>query len=474
MTKVCSPGAGLMVCSSITTQESTDKLFSSCIGLDNSEFYVGDCGLLARSLEDFSSSNDLMTWPFDAERRGFTLSNMGLMLNAEVFTGVTWGGAQPVDRLFSIILNCAWSWHSRRRPVQLFLRKTGEGQIFQRVSNVVRPWPDTSRVRAWESTGRHDILIQDVEGDKVSNDAVQLTLVRSDSKRTPYWWAVHHRYKFDRISRSWRPLLDKRDFIWAMKEEYILGLSEESVLIINDAGLLTEIHVLIGGGHNSSVDPGDLWVSGPRKGSTCRFGILIKLISSTPVAGIWSMHQGEHLGSLDKYFNWDRPYPQTASLGDNRVIRIGLHPEGPPKKKAGLELRREIARVEGKKLSWISSSFDVSINRSFRLQIKLERDIGELYYVPSMSGTLPKPFPTPLVEWGDTEEKIRNTWTLPDFPADYPIKTERGSISPAPSLLSIPEDQIWSDFEATGKKVSRSSSPRVECRDQHPSDGEQQ
>ncbi|KAK4206419.1 heterokaryon incompatibility protein-domain-containing protein, partial [Rhypophila decipiens] len=67
-----------------------------------SNYGSDESGTLAPSLDDFSYCSALQTAVFDQDRQGFTLSNVGLVLNAEVFQDLESGNSPK----FSINLNC--------------------------------------------------------------------------------------------------------------------------------------------------------------------------------------------------------------------------------------------------------------------------------------------------------------------------------------------------------------------------------
>jgi len=125
-------------------------------------------GVLASSPDEFQYWNDLhpIIWPFDKRRRGFTLTNAGLNMKAELFEIPR--NFDEGQSLYALHLNCSWSWpplKSTRSPIvlllqsaQLELDNSAIPSVFKRIKPQLQNWHEMSSDK-WRSIGTHDIVI---------------------------------------------------------------------------------------------------------------------------------------------------------------------------------------------------------------------------------------------------------------------------------------------------------------------------
>ena len=395
-------------------------------------------------MDEFSGSGDLVCWAFDAERRGFALSNMGLALNAEVFEGLTDSGRSLSPPLFSIQLNCAWAWHTRKRPVQLLLRRTGAGFIFCRASKSVRPWRDLSVASIWYSLGRRDIVIENMDEKHSPDVAIVVKVALEDG--TPVRDPIEEEYYFlDQAARRWKPFVRKlggsgTGAAWTMQEEYVLRVDDSEVLFGSGGGLLSSFWAVM------DSDEGDIphddypfvlnsfhhWPYLPPPGAK-RFGLIIKMASNFPIFGIWPLEPHAELTSLSRYFDREDPYPHTAPVVEDFVIRIECEPEMPPDARYSHKLRRAVDNLRlavdrmGKKL-FVASDYSISIAKSFSLRIR--RDVAqEQHYQVQGLGTVIGSVPCPLIKWA------------PPLPQEKPSDTRAEKTKPSQSYHARPPRQ---------------------------------
>ncbi|KAH9896287.1 heterokaryon incompatibility protein-domain-containing protein [Xylariomycetidae sp. FL2044] len=132
----------------------------------------GKADILARSPEDFASSNGISAWPFDKRRHGFVMTNAGLSMNAELF--IYRGGEEEKARpLYALLLNCTAKplSSSSKTPVSMFLRSldadfpssssspsSSHLTLFERAARIFRDWGDVNH-SDWESIDRRDMTI---------------------------------------------------------------------------------------------------------------------------------------------------------------------------------------------------------------------------------------------------------------------------------------------------------------------------
>jgi hypothetical protein len=102
---------------------------------------------------------------FDRGRRGFSMTNVGISLTAEL---IEFSRKHHGNRLFAIRLNCAYAWpplDATKSPMLTFLqidpiREDGRRlRFFRRTGDYLRTWSDVSSAE-WTSHGECDIFIR--------------------------------------------------------------------------------------------------------------------------------------------------------------------------------------------------------------------------------------------------------------------------------------------------------------------------
>jgi hypothetical protein len=212
---------------------------------------------------------------------------------------------------------------------------------------------------------------------------------------------LRHRYFFDTLTRRWEPLnpgegpIEQR--FWAMSKEYVQKLSDSEVLMARGGAFLMDFWVVLEGGRAQEVAylPADVVLS---HDSAKRFGVVVKLASHFPVVGIWPLERDSYLQSLSTFLNRGPPYPDSAPLEENTVIRIESEPKASGRRDAKM-LRRAIVACNGYG-GLIPSEYRISVTKSFFLRITKEPVRPEHYQIANL-GTVLYPVPCPLVEWSE-------------------------------------------------------------------------
>lgn len=355
---------------------------------------------MASSLEDFSETRGLVAWPFDKGRRGFATSNAGLTISTEVFEGQ--GSLEVLaTRLYAIQLNCTWSWHSIKSPVQLFLTKMGDGpvldgSVFCRASSIVRPWRVASAARTWWSLGRHNIIIADKAEEPLPYSSTTVTITDAEAELSLLHGHLRHKYFLNTLTRRWVPLIIEDHLetgMWVMSKRYIQKLSESEVLMARGGAFLMGFRVVFKGENAQEVEYLPIDAATPDS-SAKRFGVVVKLTSHFPVFGIWRLERDSGLESLAKVLDLGTPYPASAPLEQNTVIRIESEPKSSDCRDSAT-LKSMIYNCNGIN-SFISPKFHISVAKSFFLRIKKECVRREHYQIETL-GTVLFPVPCPLV-----------------------------------------------------------------------------
>lgn len=130
-----------------------------------------DSRVLATSPRDFAHSGGTGSFLFDKRRRGFTLTNAGLSITAELYRFAV--PSPDEESLYLIQLNCSKTWppfEAARCPMVLFLRSIDASNDnpddvpvhFRKIGCAPQDWREANNGQ-WRSLGRHDVLILDEE-----------------------------------------------------------------------------------------------------------------------------------------------------------------------------------------------------------------------------------------------------------------------------------------------------------------------
>jgi hypothetical protein len=154
------------------------------------------------------------------------------------------------------------------------------------------------------------------------------------------------------------------------------------------AGSTLAIELNCGGMHNAHVlvsNGGDIYMAANRalirvfevidSEMFTSFGIIIKSTPPFPQFEVWRMHGSvpQSLWELEKYLGWDRQrrYPDTASFGNGRILRVALVPK--PVKQEHVFIRADML-VGGREFSG-RSGFSIAISKHVAAQVEIEEGI---------------------------------------------------------------------------------------------------
>jgi Heterokaryon incompatibility protein (HET) len=272
-------------------------------------------GILATSLEDFENSGDITTWVFDRQRPGFSMTNAGLRINAELFE---WHkGLSDTESLYVIHLNCSLAWpHSRgtRSPVVIFLTGIDEPlftirppTFLRKAGDVLRDWRQISSSN-WRSLGRHDIFITENEGvsEEISGSVIDITF------KPPHYESILLGVCRTHDHESWAETLDfGHTDPRSLYNSYKSGLARPKVKkfqLSRNEVLTTVIYV---------ANQGDWKI----------FLAMLKWKTWFLSYGIWELELSTRnfiptcLDSLR-----DRPWPTSARISKDGVVRISATP----------------------------------------------------------------------------------------------------------------------------------------------------
>lgn len=166
----------------------------NCVYTNNPLLFVSDnadSGVLAPAPENFTFANNLnlVTWSFDKSRRGFSMTNAGLSISANVFQS-PFKSADGAPYCYVTKLNCAWAWpplESTKKPIVIFLQpdKTKHSSsadplaFFRRDHRwLLKDWIQLTAVdpRPWIDLGKREIFISQ-EGGKQEDISIPGFLV---------------------------------------------------------------------------------------------------------------------------------------------------------------------------------------------------------------------------------------------------------------------------------------------------------
>lgn len=279
--------------------------------------YAGICsrtdpGILATSLTDFKYAGDTTTWVFDKQRLGFSMTNAGLRINAELFE---WHkGYTDTKSLFVIHLNCSLAWpHSKgtRSPVAIFLLGIDEPLFtikppvfFRRAGHTLMGWRHTDSSN-WRSLGRHDIFITTNEvSEEISGSIIDITFKPTRYESIGLGECRKHDYNLA------EPLVFEHKVPGSLYNSYnddVVGAEVMKFQLSKDE-VLTRI------------------ISVANRGDSKKFLAILKWKTWFLSYGIWehdlpTRNFRSYLSSIS-----DRPWPTSARVSEDRLVRISATP----------------------------------------------------------------------------------------------------------------------------------------------------
>ncbi|KAI1380586.1 heterokaryon incompatibility protein-domain-containing protein [Hypoxylon crocopeplum] len=283
-----------------------------------------DPSIFATSPEMLVHPKSMVTWPFEKRRRGFTIANAGVYINAEVI--IFPKAIREREDLYAIKLNCSWVLSAPKSPMMLLLRNPSSNITralsekasvsFQRAGDIVTQWNELDSM-SWENLGKHDILIREDAEKKIKVTVREYNVVLRGSAENPVS-SIGISPKFfckDPRTQKWKvPTSKHGSFKWP---NYHLP---------RDEALVDKIEIRIPGeifgysvGHRGDIYQHRLSLT-----------IVLKCTPRSLSFGIWED------GSLDVtdtemmnkllQSDEDEPFPQVVKLPSNHAIRVTATP----------------------------------------------------------------------------------------------------------------------------------------------------
>ena len=243
-----------------------------------------------------------MPWTFDKDRRGFSITNAGLIIHSDL-----WKNDNDVQ--YALFLNCASSWprDHKRSPLVLPLQRVQEGsnKFVRSGTDRLRPWSEEEASR-WKNHGKQDILITQRKRRETHN-------------KPGFVVALHHpkevslkRVDYYNIEDGDHPQTDKRVQKLEAKniENCVSNLEKHEVHVASKHSIIAVIEL----------------------SRTQKFGVAVQPNRRSPVYGLRRLNSFRDHQELEKCFSsTEGKHCHTALSLDsqNRQIRVAMHPRPP-------------------------------------------------------------------------------------------------------------------------------------------------